>query len=121
MPRRAGFTRSATASSAIRKFRSIRGIGVAIHAWDPVTMSANPALAGGRTVAPRWSLVRRALVIASVWLVGCFYVEPINQRPSIDIRAPGTPIFRGDMVTIEAVADDPEDQLVLFTWRAYLC
>jgi len=84
-------------------------------------MSANPALARGRTVAPRWSLVRRALVIASVWLAGCFYVEPINQRPSIDIRAPGTPIFRGDMVTIEAVADDPEDQLVLFTWRAYLC
>jgi len=46
--------------------------------------------------------VRRALVIASVWLAGCFYVEPINQRPSIDIRAPGTPIFRGDMVTIAA-------------------
>src|ERR1051325_9516282 len=102
MPCRAGFTRSATASSAIRKFAVDRGSGVAIRASTPVTMSANPALAGGRTVAPRWSLVRRALVIATVWLVGCFYVEPINQRPSIDIRGPGTPIFRGDTGDIEA-------------------
>jgi len=73
-------------------------------------------------VAPRWSLVRRVLVIACAGLVGCFYVEPINQRPSIDIRADSSaPVFRGDTVLLHAVADDPEDQLVAFTWRVYLC
>jgi hypothetical protein len=66
--------------------------------------------------------VRRVWVIACVGLVGCFYVEPINQRPAIDIRADSSePVFRGDTVVLHAVADDPEDQRVAFTWRAYLC
>ena len=53
---------------------------------------------------------------------GCFYVEPINQRPSLDIRpASDEPVFRGAMVTLEAVASDPEGQVVAFQWRVYAC
>jgi len=63
-----------------------------------------------------------ASVVASVGLGGCFYVEPINQRPSLDIRREtADDPFRGDTLTLFAVADDPEDHLVHFGWRVYLC
>jgi hypothetical protein len=53
---------------------------------------------------------------------GCFYVEPINQRPSLDIRpASDDPVFRGATVTLEAVASDPEGQVVELQWRVYAC
>lgn len=53
---------------------------------------------------------------------GCFYVEPINQRPSLDIRpVSSAPVFRGATVTLEAIASDPEQQVVAFQWRVYAC
>lgn len=54
---------------------------------------------------------------------GCFYADPINQRPSLDIerQEPTGEVFRKDTVNLKAIANDPEDQLVFFQWRAYLC
>jgi hypothetical protein len=53
---------------------------------------------------------------------GCFYVEPINQRPALDIRPSSSdPVFRGAIVTLDAVASDPEQQVVAFQWRVYAC
>ncbi|MBX3162496.1 MAG: hypothetical protein KF773_41415 [Deltaproteobacteria bacterium] len=59
--------------------------------------------------------------MASV-LGGCFYTDRINQRPSIDILPDSSaPVFRGDHVLLHAVANDPENQVVSFAWRAYAC
>jgi hypothetical protein len=53
---------------------------------------------------------------------GCFYVDPINQRPSIDITAEsGDVAFRGSQVTVAANASDPENQQISFGWRIYAC
>ncbi len=58
------------------------------------------------------------LVLAS----GCFYMEPVNQRPSIGIvPSSSDPLHRGDNVTLDARIDDPEGQAVALTWRAYAC
>lgn len=63
---------------------------------------------------------RVALLLLAV--SGCFYVDPINQRPSLDIKqTTAGDLYRGDMVQLEAVANDPDGQLVYFQWRAYLC
>jgi hypothetical protein len=78
----------------------------------------------------RWlhsgDFVRAAAIIAAAGSItasaGCFYVEPINQRPSLDIRpASSAPVFRNATVTFEAVASDPEQHVVAFQWRAYAC
>jgi hypothetical protein len=66
--------------------------------------------------------VKSAVAIASLWLVGCFYVDPINQRPALDIdQTMLGDIFRGDDVTVEAIVVDPDDSGVDLTWRVYLC
>jgi hypothetical protein len=53
---------------------------------------------------------------------GCFYTDPINQRPSIEISTRSSEtVFRGMSVTLDAEANDPEGQIVKFTWRAYAC
>ncbi len=70
--------------------------------------------------------VRHVAVIVGLGalsLGACFYAPPINQRPAIDIkpRSPD-PVHRGDHgVVLDAVADDPDGQLVRFQWRVYLC
>jgi hypothetical protein len=80
------------------------------------------ALADGRRVAKQRGVVRVLAVIAALVVPGCFYVEPINQRPSIDIRQQSSDeVYRGSDVVLEAVDNDPEGQLVLFNWRAYVC
>ena len=62
------------------------------------------------------------IAIASLGLVGCFYVDPINQRPSLDIRQESVgDIFRDEEVTFTAVVVDPDDNDVDVTWRAYMC
>lgn len=68
-------------------------------------------------------MTRLAVTSALVVLCagGCFYVEEINQRPGIRINATGDQIYRGDHVELTASADDPENHLVRFTWRAYAC
>jgi hypothetical protein len=61
---------------------------------------------------------------ALLWLTvtGCFYVEPINQRPSLAIRQTSAEVVhREDAVQLDAVASDPESHFVLLRWRAYLC
>jgi len=64
--------------------------------------------------------ITSALLAASA-AAGCFYVEEINQRPGISINAMGNQVYRGDRVELTASADDPEDHVVRFTWRAYAC
>lgn len=79
------------------------------------------ALAGGRLVAARPWIVRR---LALVWLAasGCFYIDPINQRPSLDIeQTSGDVVYRGDTVRLRAIANDPDGHDVWFRWRATSC
>jgi hypothetical protein len=58
------------------------------------------------------------LVLAS----GCFYTDPINQRPSLDIHQITTDeLFRGDSVNLEAISNDPDGDTVAYQWRAYAC
>lgn len=55
-------------------------------------------------------------------LAGCFYVDPINQRPSLTIDQPSSdPIYRADHLTLTARANDPEGQYISYRWRAYAC
>jgi hypothetical protein len=49
-------------------------------------------------------------------------MDPINQRPSIDIhQTTSDTVYRTNPVTLEAVSSDPEGQVVFFQWRAYAC
>lgn len=64
----------------------------------------------------------RIAFLGCVLMAGCFYTEAINQRPSIDIRQTSADeVYRKSTVTLEAVANDPEGQLVFFQWRGYSC
>lgn len=66
--------------------------------------------------------MRVATVLSTLWLTGCFYVDPVNQRPSLDIdQKSADPVYRNDLVSLEAVASDPEKQIVSFQWRVYSC
>ncbi len=68
----------------------------------------------------RGPVIRRALLVAS--LTGCFYVEPINQRPAISITAAtADAVHRGDVVRYKAVGTDPDGHYILYSWRAYAC
>jgi hypothetical protein len=70
-------------------------------------------------------VTRFAIPLAAVTLVtGCFYTDPINQRPSIGIDpASSDPVFRGDNVQLFSVVDDPDgvQAEVQLTWHGYLC
>jgi len=66
--------------------------------------------------------VRTAVAIASLGLVGCFYVDPINQRPALDIRQDNVgDVFRGEEVSFTAVIFDADDHDVDVTWFVYMC
>ncbi|MDB4954521.1 MAG: hypothetical protein JWO36_2090 [Myxococcales bacterium] len=53
---------------------------------------------------------------------GCFYGDPINQRPSIEIVTDSsTTPHRGDHVKLHASVNDPENQFVTLTWHAQAC
>lgn len=96
-------------------------MAVAIAARHAIAALVIRALAGGRPVAAQRKLVTRFALIC-VAVSGCFYADPINQRPSLDIRQTSTDsVYRGDEVTVEAIANDPEGHFVVFSWRAYLC
>jgi len=60
------------------------------------------------------------LVAAS--LTGCFYVDPINERPGADILRvdPELP-QRGDLVTVRAKIVDPDGDPTIPDWRAFAC
>jgi hypothetical protein len=66
--------------------------------------------------------VIRLMVLASV-LSGCFYTDPINQRPSIAIHQVGSgAVTRGAQhVAFSAVSSDPDGDTVALSWRAYAC
>jgi hypothetical protein len=73
-------------------------------------------------VAAPWSLVTRFAALLVVAASGCFYTDPINQRPSIDIHQLSADlVYRNELVNLEAVANDPDGDTVAFQWRAYAC
>lgn len=77
-----------------------------VAARDLVTAVARIVLAAAALAAP----------------AGCFYVEPINQRPSLDIRPfSSDSVFRGATITLEAIASDPEQEQVKLDWRVLGC
>ena len=64
--------------------------------------------------------------MALIGASGCFYFDDINQRPSLEIKLrvpPGSDGFtyRGDNVILDAIADDPEGQVVAFRWTVFAC
>ena len=95
---------------------------VAVGAPGAGPTLAFQAVAGGKTVALPWTNVKRLALMLVLAVPGCFYVDPINQRPSVTIReqTEGTP-FRGDSVELQAVSQDPDGDEVLYTWRTYAC
>lgn len=65
-------------------------------------------------------VIRFALI--GMVLSGCFYTDEINQRPSLDIQqVSSATVYRGDQIVLRAVANDPENNFVFFSWRAYAC
>jgi hypothetical protein len=67
-------------------------------------------------------VVRSIVVITAVLLGGCFYTDPINQRPSAEIeQLSGSQVFRGDIVNLNAITNDPDDNAVSVSWDAYAC
>ncbi len=62
-------------------------------------------------------------ILFLIVLGGCFYVDPINQRPSLEIRnTSGELIERGaPAVTLTAEVNDPEGQIVELAWRMFVC
>lgn len=56
-------------------------------------------------------------------LGGCFYVDSINQRPSLEIvNTTGDVIERGQVaVSLIAQVDDPEGQIVDLHWQLFVC
>ncbi len=66
--------------------------------------------------------VRVLVAAVVVFASGCFYTDPINQRPSLEIeQLSSSQVFRGDLVNLNAVADDPNGDAVALDWRAYAC
>jgi hypothetical protein len=65
--------------------------------------------------------VRSAALI--VLVAGCFYTDPLNQRPSVGIvQLDGAgPVYRGKIVRLAANTNDPEGAFVKLQWRAYAC
>lgn len=67
--------------------------------------------------------VKSFLLITTALLGGCFYVDPINQRPSLEIEnTSAETIERGEAgVTLIAHVDDPEGQIVKLDWKVFAC
>jgi hypothetical protein len=63
-----------------------------------------------------------AAVAVATALAGCFYVDPINERPSADIERvePELP-FRGDPIEVYAEIFDPDGDPTHVTWQAFAC
>jgi hypothetical protein len=68
--------------------------------------------------------VEAVKLLASIGLLasGCFYTDPINQRPSADIKQTSSAeVFRNGHLSLEASTYDPEGELVTVVWRVYAC
>ena len=63
-----------------------------------------------------------SLICIALAAGGCFFADPINQRPAIDIRPDSSdPVFRKDVVVLHAIAADPEKHGVSFEWHVFAC
>ena len=66
----------------------------------------------------------RAVLVAALLApaAGCFYVEPINERPSADIDwvDPEQP-DRGAYVQVQPFISDPDGDATVATWSAFAC
>lgn len=61
-------------------------------------------------------------MVVGLSLGGCFYIDPINQRPSLDIRRDSSDsVQRGQSVTLHAKDDDPEGHQIFYSWSARAC
>jgi hypothetical protein len=67
--------------------------------------------------------VLRILPLPLLAASGCFlYLDPIVQRPSIDILPQSsTPVYRGDTVAFDAIGTDPQHKAIAFTWQIFAC
>jgi hypothetical protein len=72
--------------------------------------------------------VSRLLALAIVTAIaaggaGCFYMDPINERPATELLVSGAGglIFRGDTVTIDVLSTDPNGDDMTITWSATAC
>ena len=63
-----------------------------------------------------------AVVVVTGLVPGCFYTEPLNQRPSARIDGqPSSVVYRGDTVHLTATTSDPDNDPLAYKWRAYTC
>jgi hypothetical protein len=62
------------------------------------------------------------LLVAATPLAGCFYLDPINERPGADIErvTPELP-YRGDPVEVWAQIYDPDGDRTEADWRVRAC
>jgi hypothetical protein len=70
----------------------------------------------------RWSVPSIVVALAAAPLSACFYVDPINERPSAEIRDPQPSVpYRGDMMRFMPEIYDPDGDPFELEWRAYAC
>ena len=63
-----------------------------------------------------------AVVVVTGLVPGCFYTEPLNQRPSARIdQQSSAVVYRGDTVHLTSTTSDPDHDPVSYQWRAYAC
>jgi hypothetical protein len=97
---------------------------VAILAAPPISPTQIRRVARGNILAVLPSVMRTAVVpmVVAASLAGCFYVDPINERPGADIRRiqPELP-NRGDTVEVHAKIIDPDGDATVPDWRAFAC
>ena len=79
-------------------------------------------MAGSLQIAEVVRVVSVIAISAAVVLGGCFYTDPINQRPSVEImQLSSSQVFRGDQVNLNAITNDPDNNPVSVSWEAYAC
>lgn len=63
-----------------------------------------------------------AVVVVTGLVPGCFYTEPLNQRPSARInQQTSAVVYRGDVVHLTSTTSDPDNDPLRYQWRAYAC
>jgi hypothetical protein len=60
-------------------------------------------------------------VAAAVVLTGCFYIDPIMERPNAEIRLPSEMAARGERINAVGVFVDPEREGGTFDWSLRIC
>lgn len=64
----------------------------------------------------------RLVAIIGLLLTGCFYIDPINGRPSVSIHLQSSSVIhRGDHLLFTADYYDPEHHAGTFAWKAIAC